>query len=108
MGHIPLTPSESSVRVGATALSVLHAAGIVHRDISSANILFVRGVDGEGKDRGVLMDLEYVTRLDELRDDGFRGTTAFVAQEVWRGELLFPSIRHTWYQSQQYPSALHG
>ena len=54
------------------------------------------------------MDLEYVTRLDELRDDGFRGTTAFVAQEVWRGELLFPSDRHTRFQRQQYPSALHG
>lgn len=46
---------------GSEALHALHLGRLVHRDISSANILLVD--DGTGK-RGVLMDLEYVKKVD--------------------------------------------
>lgn len=90
-------------------MSVLHAASFGHRDISTGNIMLVRGPDNSR--RGVLVDFEYTVPLDfDPKQQGaaiFAGTSSFVATEVvgrcymfWNhARSLKPQLRH---------HALHG
>ncbi|KAJ3808057.1 hypothetical protein F5876DRAFT_17457, partial [Lentinula aff. lateritia] len=71
------------------ALSYMHSAGFVHRDISAANVLVK---DGNAK----LNDLEYSKRVQpaiEPRSGGASdvktGTLFFMPVEVIEGEYLF-------------------
>jgi predicted ATPase len=77
----------------ASALSVIHEAGHVHRDVKPANVL----VTGEG--RVVLLDFGLVTALAERgrhpEPPWVVGTPAFMAPEHLEGETLGPDA--DWY-----------
>lgn len=85
---------ERAARSSFAALASLHEASdergslaIVHADISPANL----AIDDEGY-AAVLLDLGLASSRDAPRRDGtFRGTLAYAAPEVARGEV--PTIR---------------
>ena len=80
---------ERAVRAAFAALAELHGASdargalqIVHADLSPANV----AVDDAG-DRAFVLDLELASwRGAATRDGAFRGTVAYCAPEVARGE----------------------
>jgi predicted ATPase/Tfp pilus assembly protein PilF len=87
------------VRQMATALGAAHAAGVVHRDFKSGNVMLVPGSAGERVvvtdfgiaclDQGAgraLSNLSDVTRLGDLL-----GTPAYMAPEQVRGEPAGPA-----------------
>lgn len=62
------------------ALSAVHAAGLVHRDVKGANLMRERG------GRVVLMDFGSVGSLQEGESGDLQGTPLAMAPEVLRGE----------------------
>ncbi|KAG8703733.1 hypothetical protein FRC11_010480 [Ceratobasidium sp. 423] len=70
-----------AIRGGWEGLHAMHLCGYVHRDVSSGNILLV---DPQGNKRGVIMDLEYAKKIDDMSEphDVKTGTAAFMATEV--------------------------
>lgn len=80
---------ERAVRVAYAALAELHEAAdhqgalrIVHADLSPANV----AVD-DAAERAVIIDLDLATwRGAAARDGAFRGTVAYAAPEIARGE----------------------
>jgi serine/threonine protein kinase len=85
---------ERAVRAAYAALAELHEAAdhggalrIVHADLSPANV----AVD-DGAERAVLIDLDLATwRGAGARDGAFRGTIAYAAPEIARGEAPSPA-----------------
>jgi serine/threonine protein kinase len=85
---------ERAVRMAYTALAELHEAAdhegalqIVHADLSPANL----AVDDDAA-RVVLLDLDLATwRGSAVRDGAFRGTVAYAAPEIARGETPTPA-----------------
>ncbi|KAG8728523.1 hypothetical protein FRC11_010883, partial [Ceratobasidium sp. 423] len=71
----------TAIRGGWEGLHAMHLSGYVHRDVSSGNILLV---DPQGNKRGVIMDLEYAKKMDDMSEphDVKTGTAAFMATEV--------------------------
>ena len=72
----------------ASALAAAHAAGIVHRDVKPANVLF----DAEGAAR--LADFGIAKLLEEptlLTRDAAVGTPAYMSPEQARGDAVDPS-----------------
>ncbi|KAF8582551.1 hypothetical protein K439DRAFT_1635200 [Ramaria rubella] len=66
-----------------SGLELLHRYGWVHRDISSGNLLVVRG-------RGKISDLEYTKKTSEHSDHNIRtGTMDFMSLEVEALKYLF-------------------
>jgi len=92
---IPVAPDwfEKSVRAAFSALADLHEAEdargpltVVHADLSPANI----AIDDDGL-RVIFLDLELACWRDgPARDGAFRGTVAYCAPEVARGEVPEP------------------
>ncbi|WP_412070340.1 serine/threonine-protein kinase [Rubrivirga sp. IMCC43871] len=82
----PLPPPLAALvaREAARGLAAIHAAGILHRDISPGNLLL--GADGAVK----LTDFGLAS-LDGDSDGEVRGTLSTLAPEVVRGEA--PSVR---------------
>ncbi|KAI3612868.1 hypothetical protein WG66_005330 [Moniliophthora roreri] len=72
-----------------TGLSIMFSAGMVHRDISTGNLL-VSEVDGELRCK--ITDLEYAKKVgasSQSPQDIKMGTPYFMALEIWRGKYLF-------------------
>ncbi|KAI3609283.1 hypothetical protein WG66_010668 [Moniliophthora roreri] len=70
-------------------LSIMFSAGMVHRDISTGNLL-VSEVDGELRCK--ITDLEYARKVSassESPQDIKTGTPYFMALEIWMGHYLF-------------------
>lgn len=63
----------------AAGLAVLHAAGLVHRDVSPTNVLWAPG--GHGR----LIDFGFVAPVGE-QTGSFAGTPAYAAPELLRGQ----------------------
>ena len=70
----------ADARAVATGLAAIHAAGIVHRDVSPRNLL--RTFDG----RLVVSDFGLATITDDIATSIHGGTVAYMAPEVLRGE----------------------
>uniref|UniRef100_A0A0W0GAC5 Protein kinase domain-containing protein n=1 Tax=Moniliophthora roreri TaxID=221103 RepID=A0A0W0GAC5_MONRR len=78
-----------------TGLSIMFSAGMVHRDISTGNLL-VSEVDGELGCK--ITDLEYAKKVgasSQSPQDIKTGTPYFMALEIWRGKYLFRPERPT-------------
>ncbi|MEV6867140.1 protein kinase [Streptosporangium subroseum] len=78
----------------ATALSIIHAAGVVHRDLKPANVLV------NSEDEPVLIDFGIAHVLDATRltlTGTFLGTPSYAAPEVFADELVGePADVHAW------------
>lgn len=81
-----LPPGEVVQIVGqvAAALDALHTEGIVHRDVTPANVMVLK--DG----RAVLIDFSVATVVGTRGQAGV-GTPLYCAPEQWRGEVPAPS-----------------
>ncbi|KIM22538.1 hypothetical protein M408DRAFT_28665 [Serendipita vermifera MAFF 305830] len=76
---------------GIKALHALHRAGYIHRDLSTGNVLLVKGDQGKA-DHGVLIDLEYAKKFPDISEashDIRKGTPQFMAVEVNLRVFLF-------------------
>lgn len=71
--------------------SLYHDAKILHQDVSTGNMIILDG-QGEGKPKGILIDLDSAIQLTEESEAevGITGTRPFMAIGVLRGE------RHTY------------
>lgn len=78
----------------ATALSIVHAAGVVHRDLKPANVLI------NAEDDPVLIDFGIAQVLDATRltlTGTFLGTPSYAAPEVFADEPVGePADVHAW------------
>lgn len=86
-GPLPLEATYEIARQAAEALSAAHAAGVVHRDIKSSNIMVSE--DRAGKPVAKLMDfgLAQVSGASKLtRVDTRVGTTAYMSPEQALGD----------------------
>src|ERR1019366_2136298 len=74
---------ERAARAAFDAIAVVHAAGVVHGDVSPDNVL----VSGDGA-RAALVDLglALAPTIPPLPAGPFRGTLLYAAPEVARGE----------------------
>jgi serine/threonine protein kinase/tetratricopeptide (TPR) repeat protein len=77
-------PAETVARIGqalCSALSAVHAAGLIHRDVKAQNVM--RDADG----RVVLMDFGIGLELEDQADSpSLAGTPLYVAPEVFEGQ----------------------
>lgn len=86
-GRIELPEAASIIKQVATALTAIHDAGILHRDIKASNIM----LDGAGEQvRVCVMDFglahAYLAGSHTMTAFGLAGTPAYMAPELFRGE----------------------
>ncbi len=89
----PMTPQRVAVLLEgvASALDALHAEGLVHRDIKSENLMYIRGDDG--KETALLLDFG-IAAADPLVQQVWlepSGTPEFMAPEVLAGGASEPA-----------------
>lgn len=80
-GTLPPDDAERMLRETAWALGYAHAHGIIHRDLTPANILLERG-----SGRALLADFGIASRHDDLERGPVFGTPGYLAPEVIRGD----------------------
>ncbi|MES2306253.1 MAG: serine/threonine-protein kinase [Gemmatimonadota bacterium] len=80
-GTLPPDDAERMLRETAWALGYAHAHGVIHRDLTPANILLERGTG-----RAVLADFGIATRRDDLEQGPVFGTPGYLAPETIRGD----------------------
>lgn len=78
-GALPAELATLVAREAALGLSAVHAAGVLHRDVSARNVMV--GADGRVR----LTDFGLAS-LADARDDEVRGTLGTLAPELVRGE----------------------
>jgi serine/threonine protein kinase len=84
-GPLPATRVAGLLSGVASALDWMHAQGLVHRDIKSENIMYVRG--DNGTESALVLDFGIAARASRLLDDDdTSGTPDFMAPEVLAGE----------------------
>ncbi len=66
------------------ALQYIHSRGLVHLDIKPENILVRRGPEGDPQVK--IIDFGLVSKRDNPLGEEIRGTLAYVAPEILRGE----------------------
>ncbi len=86
-GRIDVPEAASIIKQVATALTAIHDAGILHRDIKASNIM----LDGSGEQvRVCVMDFglahAYLAGKHTLTAFGLAGTPAYMAPELFREE----------------------
>ncbi|NUP07863.1 MAG: serine/threonine protein kinase [Polyangiaceae bacterium] len=81
---LPLREMEAYFAQIARALRSLHAAGIVHRDVSPNNVMVT--VDEEGQPKATLLDLGIALLHGYTDADAIAGTPGYTAPEQLRGE----------------------
>jgi eukaryotic-like serine/threonine-protein kinase len=87
-------PADDGARIGADvagALSALHAAGIVHRDVTPSNILLPLDGGARLADFGIARTWDGSALEDVTRTGDLVGTLRFVAPEVLAGEPAGPA-----------------
>jgi hypothetical protein len=84
-GAIPAAEGERILRELAWALSYAHQSGIVHRDLTLANVLLERETG-----RAVLVDFGLAAEIEGENGAPMFGTPGFLAPEVIRGEPATP------------------
>ncbi|MEO8597555.1 MAG: protein kinase [Candidatus Solibacter sp.] len=86
-GQGPFAPATALplIRQVAEGLHAVHAAGIVHRDLKSANIMLTE--DRTGQARAVVMDFGIASQAGNAAEVGLRGgTPGYLAPELLHGE----------------------
>ena len=91
-----LTRLRSTMRQLAEGLSVIHSHGLLHRDITPANVLVRK--DG----RVVVLDFGLASelRIEEVASRGIVGTVAYMSSEQAEGRPLTPAS--DWYSVMMY------
>jgi serine/threonine-protein kinase len=88
-GPMPASRVAALLAGVASALDSMHEQGLIHRDIKSENLMFVRGDDGT--ETVLVLDFGIAAApqgSSELEDDGTSGTPDFMAPEALAGEPL--------------------
>jgi serine/threonine protein kinase/tetratricopeptide (TPR) repeat protein len=80
-GRLESTEALGVARQLCAGLSAAHQSGVLHRDITSANIFLCPGADGT---RAVITDFGLACGLQQAGEWG--GTLRYMAPEVWRGQ----------------------
>ncbi len=83
--HVPLSLVDSIVAQIASALDLLHQAGVIHRDVKPANVLLDRA-----RDRAVLVDFGIAKPAGVNLDAA--GTPGYAAPEIFRGAPDQPAV----------------
>ena len=98
-GALPLAEALPLVEQVVSALSAAHAAGVVHRDFKTANVMLVPAGSGapEGQTRAVVTDFglarAWAETASTLTEDGnVLGTATYVAPEQLTGGEVTPAV----------------
>ena len=89
-GTLPPDAAERMMRETAWALGYAHAHGVIHRDLTPANILLERH-----SGRAFLADFGVATQRDDLDHAPVFGTPGYLAPEIIRGDVA--SVRSDLY-----------
>ena len=96
-GRLAAPVALALLRQMASALDHAHAAGVVHRDLKSANVFLVPGPSGERAvitDFGLAREIAPADSHGITHDGALLGTPAYMAPEQVRGETAGPAALH--------------